>query len=87
VNQAAILRQLDVVLPTDDDFLSLPDLSLPDLSLPEAELAEPDELPELESLDEPEPFLDSDPVDDEPFAAAEDDSLPAPTELLRLSVR
>ena len=62
----------------DDDFLSLPD----------PELAEPDELLELESLDEPEPFLDSDAVDDEPFAAA-DDSLPAPTVLepLRLSLR
>ncbi len=62
-----------------DDFLSLPD----------AELAEPDELLELESPDESEPFLDSDPEDDEPFAAADDDSLPAPTVLepFRLSVR
>jgi hypothetical protein len=70
---------------TEDDFLSLP---LPDFE--PSELDELDELLELDSPEEPEePFLDSPPVDDDPFAPAVAGSLPAPTVLapFRLSVR
>ncbi len=57
--------QPELVVLTDDDFLSLPD----------AEPAELDELLEPDSLEEAD--LDSEPADDVPFAPADDDSLPA----------
>ncbi len=78
--------QLELVVLTVDDFLPLPDAE-PAESADPADPAESDELLELESLEEP--VLDSEPVDDEPFAAADDDSLPAPTVLepFRLSLR